>query len=136
MPAHAHQTTSGARRFLKAHTAGLEGCEAVSTGLCGTCPQCQADWNMEPARFYSEVENGTVFSEGFFSWRGCDICGSRLGGTFEPWHYVSKADGKIRHGARACIDCMMFLANGDLPDEWGEGDCIGCDTGGICTCEE
>ena len=66
-----------------------------------------------------------VIDEGSFSWAGCGICGSTLGGDLEPWHYIvpdengSVAGGTIEHSHDACTDCVMYLANGDEPDQWG-----------------
>ena len=74
----------------------LAGLEAVSTGLCLGCSEC-AD------------------AEAHFSWRPCGICDSRLGGDREVWHAI--VDGEIQHYDDACVDCVMFLANGVEPDE-------------------
>lgn len=64
--------------------------------------------------FDADIGNGTVSSEAQFSWSECDICGSRLGGDREPWHYVH--GGRVHHADGACVDCMLYLANGDVPD--------------------
>jgi hypothetical protein len=66
--------------------------------------------------FARDWSTGSVFSEAFFSWGGCDICDSRLGGDFEVWHYIDP-QGKIQHGERACVDCVQYLANGTLPEK-------------------
>jgi len=65
--------------------------------------------------FEEQWSSGRVFSEGSFSWAGCGICGSRLGGTVEPWHGVD-SNGEIMHFDDACVDCVCYLANGDLPE--------------------
>lgn len=52
--------------------------------------------------------------EGGFSWAGCDSCGSSLGGNLSPAHYIGDA-GEIVH-CSVCVDCMMYHANGDLPE--------------------
>ena len=57
------------------------------------------------------------FAEPSFSPCGCEICGSSLGGNFEPWHGVGD-NGEIVHGDQACVDCTFYLANGDLPEKW------------------
>ena len=64
--------------------------------------------------FREEWHAGRVVSEGGFSWSECDICGSRLGGDREVWHYV--ADGEIVHADGACVDCVQYLANGTVPN--------------------
>lgn len=121
---------------------GLKGCEAVSTGICPGCDTCRNQdgrykvrWNDDDTYGFraststysteEEAENasrkqfeddwldGDIADEPSFSWRSCGICGSSLGGDREPWHYV--ADGKIHHHNDACIDCVVYLANGDKP---------------------
>jgi RecJ-like exonuclease len=67
--------------------------------------------------FEDAWSNGTVNSEPFFSWRGCDTCGSSLGGDFEVWHAIDSVTGGIVHGERCCPDCMCYLANGDVPGD-------------------
>lgn len=70
--------------------------------------------------FREAWSNGDVYSEGSFSWAGCGICGSTLGGTLESWHYVANnAEGvrTIYHHSDACVDCVAYLNNGTLPDE-------------------
>jgi hypothetical protein len=37
-----------------------------------------------------------------------------MGGDREVWHFIM--DGKIQHGDGACVDCIMYLANGDEPE--------------------
>lgn len=136
----------------------LLGCEAVSTGICGGCPECRqafdaytvrefdgSDVNPEPywsfdatasptapgilrayatedeaeaasrEAFKDDCSNGCCEGEAYFSRSECDICGSKLGGDREVWHYV--ADGAVQHGDGACVDCVMYLANGDVPAE-------------------
>ncbi len=100
--------------------------------------QTQTDWPAPwhvpaiPGRYFaSEAEaeaaareafedawsSGAVYAEPSFSWRGCDLCPSTLGGDFEPWHAIDAETGRLIHGDRACVDCIMFLANGDYPDD-------------------
>lgn len=67
------------------------------------------------AAFDEAVRNGHAYDEASFSWSECDICSSRLGGDRSPWHYVH--DGKLYHGEGACTDCVLYLANGDVPEE-------------------
>jgi hypothetical protein len=144
--------------YARSVARGLEGLEAVSTGLCPGCDECRSDfadyrpsedyasdaddaplvWTvpaLEGEQFASEeaaevaareafdedVRNGSAHADPFFSWEGCDICGSSLGGDFEPWHGIAKgksvAEG-LFHGSHACVDCILYLANGDEPENW------------------
>ena len=63
--------------------------------------------------FADDLRAGHVEGAASFSWSECDICGSRLGGDREAWHYM--ADGKLRHCEGACVDCVAYLANGTVP---------------------
>lgn len=72
------------------------------------------------AAFDEAVRNGHAYDEPSFSWSPCGICGSRLGGDREAWHYVHA--GKLYHNGDACTDCVLYLANGDAPEEEPEED--------------
>ena len=114
-----------ARAFIAAVESGCEGLTAVSTGLwpgCETCREAYAP-DASPEGFEQLWQSGEVFAEPSFSPCGCEICGSLLGGNFEPWHAIAlDANGEptrlIVHGDRACVDCLLYLANGDLPEKW------------------
>lgn len=88
----------------------------LSTGICPTCPDCQRAWDLTPRAFYLAYEAGEIFDEGGFSWQSCECCGSTFGGDRYPAHYV-ETDGKIGH-IEICVDCLLYLANGDLPETW------------------
>lgn len=103
--------------FTKSVEGGLQGCDAVSTGLCPGCEECAGDAGVDVSELGDLIENGTVWSESHFSSSPCDICGSSLGGDREVWHWLDK-DGEIMHGDGVCVDCVMYLANGDEPEEW------------------
>ena len=133
------------REYVESVERYTKGLTAVSTGVCPGCEQCRDEYGVkvrcecqdapenegEPnpdcddcdghgkrpptmAEFDEQCSNGSAFSEGSFSWRGCGICGSTLGGTVEPWHYLNE-HGEIVHCDDACVDCVCYLANGDLP---------------------
>jgi hypothetical protein len=93
----------------------LAGLEFVSVGLCPSCPYCQSAYGMSPREFYAAYHTGDVCDEGGFSWSGCGICGSTLGGARYSWH-ARDADEALFHADDACADCLMFLANGEEPD--------------------
>ena len=107
--------------YINAVESNLEGLTAVSSGICPGCETCReeyaADATME--EFEELWQSGEVNSEPSFSWQGCDICGSSLGGDVEPWHAVDE-NNEIVHGDRCCVDCVLYLANGDIPENWGE----------------
>ena len=52
-----------------------------------------------------------------FSWGQCDSCGSTLGGDRDiAW--LMPDDGKEPIELSICVDCVMFHANGELPETW------------------
>jgi len=64
--------------------------------------------------------------EGSFSWSGCEVCSSGLGGTLHAGHLL-KGNGpnmEIIH-VDICEDCLFFSANGDLPECRPERPCGG-----------
>ncbi len=59
--------------------------------------------------------------ESHFSRSQCGSCGSTLGGdreqaTMIPLDYKAGEDTMI--DIDICVDCLMFWANGDLPEQW------------------
>ncbi len=55
--------------------------------------------------------------ETYFSWGQCDSCGSTLGGDRSEAHGSWRDNGEyVSIEMSICVDCMMFHANGDLPE--------------------
>ena len=113
--------------YTDAVESGLKGLEAVSTGPCPGCEQCADDHGYDNlGAFEAAWEAGDIEAEGSFSWSPCGICGSHLGGDREPWHAIAGEPGddlkgrEILHFSDACIDCVVYLANGDEPETWGQ----------------
>jgi len=105
-------------KYTDAVESGLRGLEAVSTGLCPGCDDCADAFGYESTEaFTADYETGQVYDEGHFSWNGCGICGSSLDGTLEHWHAIDKETKRIVHFDDACMDCVLYIANGDEPDE-------------------
>ena len=107
----------------------LKGLKAVSTGPCPGCAECASAYGFRDyedddgnviltaqQRFDEAYESGSICTEGSFSWGSCDICGSTFGGDREEWHALM--DGKLQHFDNACTDCVVYLANGDEPEDW------------------
>jgi len=100
--------------------ANLKGYKYISTGLCPGCDECYSAFgNGNPKDFVDCVENGELVNEASFSHSPCGICGSHLGGDRFIWHWVDD-DGHIVHEDDCCVDCLMYIANGDLPDHLEE----------------
>jgi len=96
---------------------GLEGLEAVSTGPCPGCDECRKNYGYSSMRAFSDAwECGEVVVEPHFSRAPCDICGSLLAGDREDWHAFDRETGATYHFHSACVDCVIYLANGDVPE--------------------
>lgn len=106
--------------FTVAVEKGLENMVGVSTGVCPGCETC-ADMfaNSDIEELAQGWENGSIFSEPSFSKSPCGICGSYLGGDREIWHWIDE-NNHIQHEDDCCVDCMLYLANGDEPEHWNE----------------
>lgn len=89
-------------KFSDAVEAGLEGLDFVSPGIIEDCKECPD------------------IDESHFSWSPCDCCGSSLGGDRHAAHGRDK-NGELVH-LDICVDCLMFIANGDEPEQWTDGE--------------
>lgn len=127
------------RDYRAAMDRNLDGLTAVSTGVCPGCVECMDTHEYTDKEVFEEAwSSGDVHEDPHFSWRGCEVCGSSLGGSFEVWHGID-AKGEILHGSRACVNCVVFLANGDLPERWENPTLTLCDDGTMDTvfsCDE
>jgi len=111
-----HDTLSPYRQAVERELAGIE---HESAGACPGCPEClHTDTPEEPGDEWHDLAN-----EGSFSWSSCDACGSTFGGDRYPAHgYIANRqtddpmDGLCHFNI--CVDCLMYLANGDEPEEW------------------
>jgi hypothetical protein len=104
--------------YTKAVENGLKGINFPSTGICPGCSDCASDFDFKNIKALDTAyESGELCNEAHFSWRECGICGSQLGGDREVWHWVDD-NNVIVHEPGACVDCIMYLANGDEPDTW------------------
>lgn len=97
--------------FTDAVARELKGVRCVSPGhsnQCDTCPQ------------------GYECDEGHFSRAACESCGSTLGGNRYAAHGFVWVRTP-RHGRMEelvhfdiCVDCLMYHANGEVPENWTE----------------
>ena len=96
------------KKFVSCAERGLEGKKFVSFGPIydSGCSEC------DESGFTEEYGD-----EGGFSYSQCGICGSRLGGDRYVWHWVD-GDGEIMHEHDGCTDCLVYISNGDEPEEW------------------
>ena len=99
---------------------------AAEPGKCGFHvdePESEEACEAACKRLFDEAwSSGRVDSEPSFSHGSCGICGSHLGGDREVWHAIipdengSVIGREILHSDDACIDCVVYLANGDEPN--------------------
>ena len=68
--------------------------------------------------FSDDWASGDSPDEGGFSWSDCGICGSTLGGDRYVYHYLDPRgpDGRIYHETDGCVDCLVYISNGDEPE--------------------
>jgi hypothetical protein len=103
-------------KYLRAYEHYTDGLD-VSPGSCPGCADCGVSTLWSPSRGYHATdEDYQLAEEPSFSWQACEACGSSLGGDRHPAHGVDE-DDQIVH-LDICTDCLMFSANGDLPEEW------------------
>jgi hypothetical protein len=90
-------------------------CEADAGAHFGTEAECAIH---AQKCFQAAWESGKICDEGSFSWSSCGICNSRLGGDRFDWHGLDDLTGTLYHFDDACVDCVLYLANGDEPESW------------------
>lgn len=54
-----------------------------------------------------------------FMMKSCECCGSSLHGDRYKAHKLT-AGNEIRNYS-VCIDCIVYIANGELPENWSRG---------------
>lgn len=69
------------------------------------------------ALFAAEVSRGEISEEGGFSSSSCGICGTNLAGDRFIGHALDE-NGELMHFDDGCVDCVLYISNGDEPEEW------------------
>ena len=99
---------------------------AISIGACPGCERCRdlfaSDMGMD--EFEDAWSSCEICDEPAFDTSECGICGSGLGGDRWVWHWLDD-NNEIMHEDDACIDCVMYICNGELPTEY-EDEEVGC----------
>jgi len=107
------------KRFMAAFSNGIKDIHVVSAGFSWNCPECLNNYDIccehKGEHMY---QKGEIVDEGSFSHNACDICGSKLGGNRFSAHGVLDTDHKEIVHLEVCVDCIMYMANGDLPEVW------------------
>lgn len=97
-------------------------CEGLGDlGDGSVCPRCGGDGEISREPTWQEID---IADEPHFSRCSCDSCGTTLGGDRYPAHGViadsedeARESGDIEH-FEICRDCVMYHANGELPENW------------------
>ncbi len=108
--------------FTDAIERELKGIGHISAGLASICGCCCQTLDVSEDEMAAGCEDGSIIDEGGFSWQSCESCGSSLGGNRYAAHGFNgdpTEDGTLVH-LDICEDCLLFHANGDEPDQWGE----------------
>jgi len=115
--------TTPMSHYTQAFTHGIEGLDALSTGLCPGCEECASTFGYNsPEAFNAAYEIQAVHDEGSFSWQGCDLCGSTLGGTKYIGHYLD-SNGDLCHLDYICVDCLGYMEYEEEPEDWDSALC-------------
>lgn len=98
--------------FREAVEQQLEGIDHLSPGVVEDCSECNIPEGLSD-------EERQMYEEPSFSRSPCDGCGSTFGGDRHPVHGFATWSGKqhLIH-LDVCVDCIMFIANGEEPEEW------------------
>ncbi len=111
-------------KYTEAVARNTKSLGALSTGACPGCTTCQerfnycCEYSMQAA-----YDAGDIVDEGAFSKSSCDCCGSSMAGNRHAAHYIIPDDKGSTRGqpiehASICTDCLVYLANGDEPENW------------------
>ena len=104
--------------YTQAVDDGLEGLKFPSVGPCPGCETCKTAFGFKTLKEFDRgYAMGKISDDGGFSWSPCGICGTQLGGDRYVWHWVDD-DDNIAHADNCCVDCLVYLANGDEPENW------------------
>jgi hypothetical protein len=87
--------------------------KSIDPGVCASCADCQSAYGMTEAEMTEAQENDRLNDEGGFSWSSLRLLRKHLGGDRYAAHGF--IDDKIVH-YDVCVDCLMYLANGTLPN--------------------
>lgn len=103
--------------FVVAFEKNTKGLHAISSGFSAHCEDCRDSHDIcceHRAKF--AMESNEIVDEPSFSWRSCETCGSRLAGDRQAGHALDSNDDLVH--LNMCTDCILYVANGDLPENW------------------
>lgn len=93
----------------------------IAPGASHSCHECTGGEDID-SDDYKALQ---AYDEGSFSWHECDSCSSTFGGNRFNAHAIhkeafgpeAKRPNDVHH-VDICVDCLMFHANGNVPEEW------------------
>ncbi len=92
----------------------------IATGPAAICPQCVSAYGIDDTGDIDAMQE-QMLDEGNFSSAQCDSCGSNLAGDrydAHGWPVDEKPTDETLYHLTICVDCLMFHANGELPEIW------------------
>lgn len=104
---------------------GCDDCLPVPERMCNRpdcyrdepCIDCVRARTEDPGDDWHDLAN-----EPHFSWSTCDTCGTSYGGSRYPAHGIVQGGASLPEDTilhlDVCTDCLMYFANGDVPDIW------------------
>lgn len=99
--------------FVRAFERGIDGLLCFSAG--SALPECEDCGLGDISDANENLDAYDCASEPSFGWHPCEVCGSTLGGDRFPAHGFLDS-GEIIH-LSVCVDCVVYHANGEVPDE-------------------
>lgn len=113
------RTKDTGRSYLVEFDRRTKGLKYLSSGICAACCDCQSNYGYDsPGELERAIVDG-LCDEGGISRAGCDCCGNSLQQKLYDGHAFIELNGKeVLTHLDLCEDCVMFIANGDMPQNW------------------
>jgi len=113
------------KTYIEAFNRQTEGLIGLNVGLASVCSICRANYEYDsPDAMREDLENGDLFDEGGFSRVFCGSCGSEISGDRYAAHAWIDDEREILVHLNVCVDCLRYIANGDIPEQWEWADTL------------
>jgi predicted metal-binding protein len=103
-----------AETFVANVTRYLDGLEPVFAGAACGCEACGLGDLAHPDDDQSRFEAAETLG---MSWYRCEVCGGDPGERHAAHGWLKTDEGEELVHLTVCTDCLVFVANGDLPDD-------------------
>ncbi len=106
------------KAYIDAFNRRTSDLQFLSCGICSKCSDCQSTFDAGELTLERLIQDGLT-DEGGYSRSGCDCCGSSLYQMLYAGHaYVDLGGKQVLTHLDLCVDCMLYIANGQLPERW------------------